>query len=209
MNVSDIRSLMNSHRGQVIDQQHSSFAAVLEVVRGRASWAKHLNRIKKFRIDHRLALFVKVAPGKWWRASWNPNSQKSQVSYQLQSALRYAVSCQIIEWKRIHWSGRRCACCASTTRLQADHKARSFYSLTRDFLKQDPEPPPVHFDYHRLGREFKTENKLFEHRWQLFHRVHGELQWLCQRCNIQKGRRDDVAKESDDSSETSSRLGVV
>lgn len=205
MRVSDIRSLMNSHRGQVIAQNHSSFAAILAVVRGLASWKKHLSRIKKFRIDHRLALFVKVAPGKWWRASWSPNSYKSQVSHQLQSALRHAVSSQILEWKRKHLSGRRCAFCDSVTRLQADHKGRSFYSLTLDFFKQDPDPPPVHFDYHLLGREFKAENQEFEHRWQLFHRLHCKLQWLCQRCNIKKGSRDDVG----DHSTTSAGIGIL
>jgi hypothetical protein len=187
--MTETRELLRLLRGQTIDPDDAHFQDLLEIIRDKPSWLKHLEKVRKFKIAGP-NLLVQVVPGRWWRAAWRANPRKVTYSYQLQSALRHAVRIQISQWKRANTRTSECVECQTRVHLQADHKTKSFWSLSQEFLQKEGHDSPVSFDYHRLGRKFQTSDVGFVRRWQLYHRSQCDLQWLCKKCNIAKGKAD-------------------
>ena len=97
---------------------------------------------------------------------------------------------QIKQWRRENrpLTSVCTKCESSIGKLQVDHKYPPFKTLTEEFLKKpiNKNNIPQEFDYHRGGKKFKKQDRLFKQRWQQYHKKNAELQWLCKSCNLSK-----------------------
>jgi hypothetical protein len=192
-NICDIRELLNRYKGKILNRQDDGFSQVAAILTKQSVWAKYADTIAKIKIKlvkRAICLFVQVLPGRWWRASWRTDiSRKSNPEYKLRSAFRHAVRKQISNWKAKHQNLKRCVNCKSNVDLQVDHVFPPFITLCTDFLIYQKDIVPDNFDYHSLGRKFRRCNNAFCRKWQSYHSTHCRLQWLCQTCNISKGKK--------------------
>ena len=192
---SDIRSLLKLYQGQILHPQDPGFEEIKTILNEQPTWKRHQQSIKKLKItvnglNKLLYLFVQVIPGKWWRASWSTRPEtRSRPEYQLNSAFRYAVRKQILEWKEKNQTEKKCQNCAAQTDLQADHAYPAFSSICTAFLKDQKDAAPFQFEYHQFGRKFKAIHRNFSDHWKAYHAAHSQLQWLCKKCNIAKGTK--------------------
>ena len=130
---------------------------------------------------------------KWLTVSWRKGSNKPRKEKDpLQSAFRQAIYTQIKNWKSENYKNKECALCKDTDhlhkKLQVDHSDPLFITLTKQFLSLPVNRDvPDTFGYHyRCGRKFAEKDYKFKRRWQLYHKKHANLQWICKSCNLKK-----------------------
>jgi hypothetical protein len=128
------------------------------------------------------------------------NNTQDKHKKELLGAMRYAIRRQISNFKKTHGLSKICSICGkgkpivnSQASLHVDHVI-PFSTLTNDFLLHCEKLQigiPQQFHYNRLTGQprFQRGDKSFACRWQRYHQLNAELQWLCKHCNLSKGNK--------------------
>lgn len=205
MNVDTIRCFLIEHDGRTYMRATASHAAMFSEFMGLLSahpvWSLRLDDIQGVRVSrHRLndAVILQLKTNKiWFTVSWRDCRERKRASRanvrsveqkRLTSAMRYSVRKQTMMWAEQHMVGARCVKCASTERLQVDHRDPPFDYIVQAFLAENLESRPTKFDLARTCESrFMETDTPFKRRWQTFHNKNATYQWLCQSCNSSKG----------------------
>ena len=116
------------------------------------------------------------------------NSKNNSKKFELNGALRSSVQEQIMSFKNntLH----KCVKC-NINANHVDH-INHFESLTNIFLKKyENNLIPSDFDDMADGsgrRCFKPTDRMFEKKWQTFHKDNAKLRILCKKCNLTRSK---------------------
>ena len=197
-----LRCLLQTYVRKTVHRTETGFDSLLNILTAQKQWSKKLHSVQAFRVtlsslNKALSLQVKVDRcSRWLRVSWRKGSSvPRKETNHLQSAFRQAVYHQISIWKKTHHAQAECVQCKDVhkvhLKLHADHHEPSFNVLTRIFLSRPVNTiiPQVFGHSRKCGRIFTKMDFKFKRRWQVFHRQHAVLQWLCRRCNLGKRKK--------------------
>ncbi len=104
-------------------------------------------------------------------------------NYNLNSALRYTIEPQILEFRKN--TLLICEFCNSKENIHIDHIIL-FKTLAKDFLKTQKEIPSDFDDNEYNGCKFKKEDENFKNQWFDYHKCNAKLRCLCCKCNSQR-----------------------
>ena len=109
----------------------------------------------------------------------------------LLQAMREAICAQTISYKKTH--KKICKFCGENSKKQrfhVDHDNPEFRELSKTFLKKNKKNPKTFGENTNTHiTKFLTKDKLFENKWQTFHKKNANLQILCESCNLRKKKR--------------------
>jgi 5-methylcytosine-specific restriction endonuclease McrA len=113
----------------------------------------------------------------------------------LNDAMRYAVKNTTIEYKlNLLPSVLKCAICKNSSldykEYHVDH-IYPFSKLQQDFIFSHPslDVPTIFDDSVHDIASFRKEDKQFENEWVDYHDLYANLQILCSKCNLIKGKK--------------------
>jgi hypothetical protein len=108
----------------------------------------------------------------------------------LNSALRYSIECQILEYKRTLPTTNRCKMCdLNIDKYEIDHII-PFDTIKQAFIKIHPPPTAFYDDVnHTCRRIFRKDDHKYDTKWKDYHQKHATYQALCKTCNLKKGKK--------------------
>jgi hypothetical protein len=121
-------------------------------------------------------------PFSWTVCITRPSAEASYL-YDLNSALREAVTDQILEFRSTH--ELKCPCGYIGDKFHVDHVVL-FKDLTSAFLK-DRDPPKMFGKCPQSLR--KTIDGEFKEAWSKYHKKNAILRILCQKCNLTRTKQ--------------------
>lgn len=109
------------------------------------------------------------------------------VKANLESALRHAISSQIIDYRQEHLNEDTvCMLCGSSTFIHVDHFPLKFREIRDTFLKDNVPPTEFADEPKHNWPIFRAEDKVFEEKWASFHRAQAAYRLICKKCNTKK-----------------------
>lgn len=106
-------------------------------------------------------------------------------NYNLNSALRYTIEPQILEFRKTNIL--ICEFCNSKENIHIDHIIL-FKILANNFLKTKKYIPIDFDDNEYNGCKFKKEDEDFKNEWFDYHKHNAKLRCLCSKCNSQRAK---------------------
>jgi hypothetical protein len=137
-----------------------------------------------------LALFIKKSNNDILDISWitcvkgKPNTHKAE----LRKAMRYAIEYQVQEYRSSVTNKRFCQNCLTSKKCEyhIHHHINEFEDIVKGFLTITKAVTPTQFDEDKTTyqRVFHEDDFGFEKDWQLYHKQHATLQFVCKTCNL-------------------------